>query len=709
MSGIPARAPRVWPRWCGWIAGALLLAFLWREHAPRAAPELPRPLRVQVTFPPGLAGRGEPLVVGGRQGRGDILAVRYSDEATAVLVYDSWAIGGPVSAPFALEPGQPHWLEIDMPTLTPVEKAGRGEKRPLRVVLDGRELLRADVSFYPRRPEEIYFGQNPVGGTIAGFRFRGTLVTPEGARLHGGPPLLPWHRSLWLLALQRPGWAIGALLVALATAIATGRLLGWLAARAPRTFCPPPPGRPGWFRCGALISIALFALLVTGGTFRFVYEESFGSFYDYQAQSLLQGRLDVPETAVGGEAFRVDGKFYGYFGVTPALLRMPLVLAGVGFGQVSRLFFLGYFAAALVAAHFLLRHATRVLCGAQARPSRAATLTLLASVGLGSTLFFLGSRAYVYHEAILCGAAFALWSSYFSLCHLERPTKGTATGALLCGLLAVHARPTSGLYALGVLGLVALTQAVRARRRGPPRQLGAALGLGGLVLLALLSFNALSYLKFRTFDGSPLRYSVQYTPERVARFEGKNFHLANLRHNLDGYLFFPDLRLERKFPFIFIGAHDAPSYEEAKMDLEEPTLGLPFAMPGLFALAFVGAAWAFWRAPAARTPLAVLLGGVAPMAAALFTAIVISHRYTGDFCPALIAFAAWGLAALDGESRWLRRAGLAIAGLLTIASVAVTLALALYFQGEKVWGVPDDVRQNYQRLQRLVDGLVERT
>ena len=106
----------------------------------------------------------------------------------------------------------------------------------------------------------------------------------------------------------------------------------------------------------------------------------------------------------------------------------------------------------LVAAYVLLCHLTRVTCGPPAWPSRWAVALFAFAVGMGSTLFFLGARAYIYHEAILCGAAFALWSAYFSLRWLDAPARrGWWPGALVCGVAAVHARPPAGLFALAVL------------------------------------------------------------------------------------------------------------------------------------------------------------------------------------------------------------------------------------------------------------------
>ena len=76
--------------------------------------------------------------------------------------------------------------------------------------------------------------------------------------------------------------------------------------------------------------------MLTYGTGRLLVTDTFGNFYDYQADAWLHGRWDVPEPALGGEAFVVDGKIYGYFGPTPALLRLPLVALGVAFGKLTR-------------------------------------------------------------------------------------------------------------------------------------------------------------------------------------------------------------------------------------------------------------------------------------------------------------------------------------------------------------------------------------
>src|SRR5215207_2549636 len=74
------------------------------------------------------------------------------------------------------------------------------------------------------------------------------------------------------------------------------------------------------------IIMLVYCWMITYGTWNILDQENFGTFYDAQAKSFLEGRLDIPLSAIRGEAFIRDGKYYGYFGFGPALLRLPFVL-----------------------------------------------------------------------------------------------------------------------------------------------------------------------------------------------------------------------------------------------------------------------------------------------------------------------------------------------------------------------------------------------
>jgi|GEM_PF-1011785 hypothetical protein len=692
----------------GWLIALVVLALLLGSSAPQDYETFSAPLELKVVFPVGIEGLTEPLVTTGKAGQGDFFAVRFIDSDTAVFVYDSWSSGGPASGPFPVKAGTAHRLTLQLPSVPSTAPLPAGGIGLLRVFLDGREVMKESVAFHHRESSQLYFATNPIGGTTADGSFRGTLSTQQGRLLRGGAAgLLSWPKRVRLLATKRPWFCLAAVLCAVVTAWTVQRLLWWLArhplAKNPsRRFVagPEPPHR--WFIGIAAGAIFIFAALITGGTFHFLAADSFGIFYDYQAASLLHGRLDVPQSSLAGEAFMVHGKCYGYFGLTPALLRMPFVAAGIAFGKLSRLYMLTYFAIGLVAVYGLLCHATRIVVGPGAWPSRWAVTVLVSAACLGSTLLFLGSRAYIYHEAILCGATFALWSAWFSLRYLEAPERHAWIGALACGFISIQARPPSGLFALCVLGCAALTHVLRGKMTGSNSGALRHFCIAALAALAVLSFHGVSYLKFGTFDSEPLRYNVQYTPARLARFQGVNFHLSNLRHNIDAYFFRPDFHFEPHFPYFAFGGNER-AYPGSMLDLTEPTVAFPYAMPGLFALATIGAVWALLFAPTVRKPLAVLALGSAPMALALFTAIATSHRYTADFCPCLITLGAFGLAVADAETpRW-RKGFLIGYSLLALTSMTATLALALRYQGEMIWGVPDEIKRNYQDLRDRVD------
>ncbi|MES2693160.1 MAG: hypothetical protein V4773_06780 [Verrucomicrobiota bacterium] len=698
------------PRWLGWLAGLVGFAIFSVVYSSRVHPPVAPSITLEVRFPVGVPGEREPLLCTGMWSEGDLLVVRYLDEKTAVLSYDHWGAGGPDSPPFELLPDTPRTLEIAMPSFTTFEKPPAGTRAPLRVTLDGRELFALDVLFHGRQPKQIYFGANSIGATASQY-FRGQLRRPGGHAIRGGP------ESHFTAAELGRFWVRTSPLQVLRAAVygaAVGGLVWWLTAwflnRPPRAqpyFPPPVPDIPvdplqlrrsrRWFFGSLAVCTFLYTWLVTLGSFQFNYAEIFGNFYDYQAASFLQGRLDVPEDAIGGEAFEAKGKLYGYFGPTPALLRLPFVAAGVAFGKLSRALMVLYFIAALVAAYRLLGEASRPRV-----PSPFAVVLLVASAGLGSTIFFVGCRSYVFHEAILAGITFALWSCWCSLRHLRTPARRWWVWALIFGVLSLHSRPPTGLFALTLLGVVVVFLAWHER----PRRLLRHAGVGVLCFVGLLTLNGMAYLKFGLFDPAPLRISRPYQDlRRISYIEGKSFHLVNIDYNIDTYVVRANVRLEPNFPWIFLGTRRPHrGFPESKIDLPDHTLAMPYAMPSLFALATLGCLAAIIFLPGTRAGVLVLWVAVMPMSLALFAAIATAQRYTGDWVPFLVAAAAFGLAAVESAPpRWRFALRVALV-LLALAGFAVEAALTLHYQGEILWGVPEEVQQRYQHLRRSIDG-----
>lgn len=702
----PPRGPAL-GRWLAALTVALIVSAL---SLRTYLPPLPSPLELDLALAPGEGERSEPLITSGRREAGDFLFVRQLADGRIAFGYEAWGKPSQLSAPLT-RPADSRWrLRVEMPALTNIRGVFATDSPRLRLSVNGVTVFdEPQVDCHERWPREIRFAENPIGGTACGATLHGQLTLPDGRELRGWPaPLLGWRERAhgWLFVSRWP--AVGTLALASLTFWAwprRGRLT--LGSRTWAAWSQTARGALGSHRHFAAVgTVALIAFLwlVSYGTFDVIAPEAFGEFYDFQALSLLHGRLDVPREAIGGEAFVVDGKFYGYFGLTPALLRLPLVIFNLGFGELTRAFMIVYFAVTLLTAYLLLRAARRLLGLGESPPPAWATWSFIGSIGLGSSVFFLGSRAYVYHEAILCGVMFAVCAAWAALQHLLDPARRWWLGSLAAGILSVHARPPTGLFALTFLAAIGTLLALekKSARDPAPRRRASLLILA--CVAGVFSFNLVSYLKFRTFEGCPLRLNVQYDAARLARIEGKQFHLVNLPFMVDHYLVRPNFRLERRFPYLFVIPElRDDEWTGAKLDYFDPTLAMPYAMPALFGVAVLGGVGAFAVFPTRRRVLtAVAIAGL-PMTLAMFTAIAITQRYTADFCPLLLTAAAFGTTAAEtagGRLTRIARTGIVAA---TIASVLITATITLHYQGSIVWGVPETVRTRYVEWCRGVD------
>ena len=234
-----------------------------------------------------------------------------------------------------------------------------------------------------------------------------------------------------------------------------------------------------------------------------------------------------------------------------------------------------------------------------------------------------------------------------------------------------------------------------------------ALGIAGLCGLAILSFNGMSYLKFRTFDGAPLRLSRPYDAERLAAIDGKSFHAANIPWGFYSYVIRSNVRVEPKFPYVRIGnPNPGRAFPRAKVDLPDYLLSFPEAMPGLFALATLGALSACVLVPGARVPVSILWLAALPMSLALFAAIAIAQRYTGDFCPLFICSAAFGVAVLDGRAAIGWSVARTAVAALTLAAVVITTFLIFDYQAN--WGpnMPESVQRRYHEFADRLDAFM---
>jgi hypothetical protein len=681
------------------ITLSLLIGWaLWNYYPP-----LPATQHLTITFSEIRPGSSEPLIVTGRVEEGDFLYVKYLDSANVAFGYDKWGSGGPVSAPVGVIPSVSYAFDIQLPSLQKVRGSVPQPSETLRLSLNGVRLIDSTVDAYVRAPQRLYFAQNPLGGSACGARFGGKLQDNTGKVLVGG------IRDISTPLERLGGWfryarwqVIASILATMFVGYAWARLVRLGLSRCLLGVRSTIATHAAFFVSASICSVA-FAWMVSYGSFAFRYPDSFGDFYDYQALSLLEGRLDVPGVAISGEAMVVHGKTYGYFGLTPALLRAPFVVAKVAFGSLTRLSMLAAYVGALLAAYLVLLEATQL--AASRRPTGWMTVIFTLSVGMGSTLFFLAGRAFVYHEAIIWGLTFATWSGWYTLRYLAEPSRKWWVGAIICGILAVQARPPSGLFALTFLVAAASALVWRGWRTGGAWRHAY---FGALGIAGVLSFNAVSYLKFGTAEGMPLRYNVQYNEKRMKDIGGREFHWANIPFGFSVYVTDIHLAVKSHFPWIYMTGYPGKPqarFPAAKIDMVDPTLSLPVAMPALFLFATAGGLLSAVKLRASRTPLGLIWVSALPMSIAMFGVVVVIHRYTADFIPFLILAAAFGIAAVDALPSW-RWPVRSIAAGVTAWAICLTFALTLRYQGEQVWGVPDGVQQRYLELRNRVDGWI---
>src|SRR3954466_10652014 len=219
-----------------------------------------------------------------------------------------------------------------------------------------------------------------------------------------------------------------------------------------------------------------------------------GGFYKAQAESMLvHARLDVRPDDIQSECLFRGRRCYGYFGLTPSLVRLPFLGILRYFHSALTPLFLGL--AVLLAYGAALQFLQRLLRQfADPAAPRAAVLGYAVvgalALGPGASLMFL-TRPAVYEEAIAWGIASFLFALDQIWAWHARQVRSLVPAVLL-GIAAANARPTMA-AACGILGIV--IAALSYFRRRDARAYAAALSIG---LLPGFTAAGVLYLKVRT-------------------------------------------------------------------------------------------------------------------------------------------------------------------------------------------------------------------
>lgn len=397
-----------------------------------------------------------------------------------------------------------------------------------------------------------------------------------------------------------------------------------------------------------LLSLAAsiyYALLLSAGSGGFFAALPHGTVFNSMALHLLDGRFDVDPASIGDEGFLRNGAVYAYFGVLPALVRLPLVrTAEFAATDFTRL---GCLVAVSLMAFF---KTLSVLTVGRRAPAARGFLTgaLLAVILAGSAqVQFL--RPSIFQEAALwadaCAAAF-VWLTVrgwvgddgFS----RRLLLGMAISAGLCLLARVST--AIGLYA--ALGLLGVRLAWTGRRAGCLRPTLATLALPAAVACAFAA--AVGFVNYARW-GNPLvfadlsRQIIALTrhPDRIARLhEYGEFNPIRLIYGF-GYYFVPVWILPDGAGGLLWSAFRDRVFDAVEL----PPGSLFVSEPLLFALAVL----ALVRAAARRSfsnpaPVLPVLAGLAIPPLLIMSALALAFRYRLEFYPflelaALIGFA----------------------------------------------------------------------
>jgi hypothetical protein len=224
-----------------------------------------------------------------------------------------------------------------------------------------------------------------------------------------------------------------------------------------------------------------------------------GRFFRAQADAIADGRLDVAREDIHSECFDYESRCYGYFGVTPSLLRLPFLpyLHWLKSGLTPL-----YLGVALLLAYWTALRLVRRGLIEFGHPDvpRGAVLgyfvVAAVALGPGGSLLFL-TRPGVFEEAIAWGVAFFLIA-------LERAWAWHATRRMRPLLLAVvfavaaaNARPTTA-TACASLGVVVAVLSRVGMASAARRQRGVLVAAACLSVLPGLTAAGVFWLKFGT-------------------------------------------------------------------------------------------------------------------------------------------------------------------------------------------------------------------
>lgn len=422
--------------------------------------------------------------------------------------------------------------------------------------------------------------------------------------------------------------------------------------------------------------------------------------FNSMLEHLARGQFDVNPNIVHTEGFLRNGHVYAYWGITGALLRLPLLL----FHRLDMdVTWWSCLVAVCIAGFMKIQTVLFLRRSCRAAPGSDAAFGLMLTYILfgGAEIAYL--RSSIFQEVVFWAIAFAAIFVYLAIKGLVggRFNAHSLSWMALTAGLAVLTRVSTGigLYAaLGLLLLVLLAEELRAGRTMLARRILVPIGIMATFLIAVATVNYFRWGNPATFADYSLYLGNIHYPDRMVRTH--LYGLFNLIRIPFGLLYY-------FFPIWFLQGADGRLLFESTQTRLMDNVELPpgsFFLTDLLPLAFIVLlAMALWvrrrdlsrvlrtkgmcalfenPMPSFRLSIAeglALAVGLAAPCVLMLTAISMNYRYRMEFYPEFDLLAFLGLFATVTNPALLARFNRRRRWMLAALAVTILSAFAELF------------------------------